>query len=368
MSAVYLDHAATTRPEEAVITAMAACMQECWANPSAVYGEARKPKRELRLARQALAKILRCDHTAILLTSGGTQSNNLALRLATGGHAVVSAIEHSSVLEAAQLWAREVTLVQPDKNGVIQPEAVAAALRKDTALVSVQAANNETGVLQPVEAIGRLLREKRIPFHVDAVQAFGQVPVKAACCDMMSLSAHKFYGPRGAGALYVRPGIEPPALMAGGGQERNLLAGTENVAAVCGMRVAAELAMADMTARADRERALLAQLIAGLRAGIPSLQVLGEDAERLPGVTALHLPGLLAEQAIAALDLLGVMVSGGAACAAASGEASHVYRAMGLTEEAARDVIRISVGRHTMAEEINRAVAAILQVWERYRR
>lgn len=361
-----LDHAATTPVEEQVIQAMSECMRAAWANPSAAYREAGLARRELRLCRQTLAGMLHCDHTEVILTSGGTESNNLAVRSAAGRHVVLSAIEHSSVLEAAQGWQCDVTLVMPDGHGVIQPEAVEAALRPDTALIALQWANNETGVIQPVAAVGRIAKKRRIPFHVDAVQAFGHIPVDAACCDTMSLSAHKFCGPRGAGALYVRQGMCLQPILYGGGQENGLRAGTENVAAACGMRVAAELAAADLRQRATRESALLDRLTAQLRARIPGVIRLGEDAARLPGVTALLLPGLTAEVAIARLDLLGVMVSGGAACAASSGAASHVYRAMRLSEEHARQVIRISTGRHTTQEDIDTAADAIIQVWEKH--
>lgn len=361
-----LDHAATTPVEEQVIRAMGECMRAAWANPSAAYREAGLARRELRLCRQTLAGMLHCDHTEVILTSGGTESNNLAVRRAAGRHVVLSAMEHSSVLEAARGWGCDVTLVLPDGDGVIHPEAVEAALRPDTALLALQWANNETGVIQPVEAVGRIAKKRRIPFHVDAVQAFGHIPVDVSCCDTLSLSAHKFGGPRGAGALYVRQGLQLQPILYGGGQENGLRAGTENVAAACGMRVAAQLAAADLPQRAARESALLDALGAHLRAKISGVIRLGEKSARLPGVTALLLPGLSAEVAIARLDLMGVLVSGGAACAASSGAASHVYRAMGLSEEHARQVIRISTGRHTTREDIDTAAEALVQVWEKY--
>ncbi|MGN1021252.1 MAG: cysteine desulfurase family protein [Aristaeellaceae bacterium] len=366
MSVINLDHAATTCPEAEVIAAVAESMQDCWANPSAAYQGAARARRTLLTVRRTLAALLGCDPAELVFTSGGTESNNTALRLAEGKHAVISAMEHSSVLEAARLWARDVTLVQPDSQGMIQPEAVAAALRPDTALVSVQWANNETGVRQNVEAIGQMLRTRRIPFHVDAVQAVGHVPVDVACCDLLSLSAHKFYGPRGAGALYVRQGTRMRPLLAGGGQEGGRRSGTENVPAIAGMGVAAKLAQADMLPRAERERQLLNGLLTMLRGEIPGVARLGGGAARLPGIMAVRLPGLSAEIAIAALDSLGIQVSGGAACAASSGEASHVYRAMGLTAEEARQVLRISIGRHTTEEELRTAAGAMAAVWRKH--
>ena len=211
-----------------------------------------------------------------------------------------------------------------------------------------------------------MLRTWRIPFHLDAVQAVGHVPVDVACCDMLSLSAHKFYGPRGAGALYVRQGTPVKPLLAGGGQEGGRRSGTENVPAIAGMGVAAEMALADMLPRAERERQLLRELLALLREAIPGVTLLGGDAARLPGIMALRFPGLPSEIAIAALDSLGIQVSGGAACAASSGEASHVYRAMGLTEAEARQVLRVSIGRHTTGEDVRIAAQAMTAVWRKH--
>lgn len=367
MAVIYLDHAATTIPEEKVVQAMADCMRQVWANPSATYGAAGEARRVMRLTRRCIAGMLGCDHTEIIFTSGGTESNNLVLRSAAGKHVVMSAIEHSSLLDAAKSWDCDVTLVQPDRHGVIQPDAVEAALRPDTALIALQWANNETGVIQPVAETGRMARKRRIPFHVDAVQAFGHVAVDAGCCDTLSLSAHKFYGPRGTGALYVRQGTKLQPLCAGGGQEMNLRSGTENVAGICGMELAAGLAAKDMQERITRETMLLDELTQRLRRRIPSLVRLGEETARLPGVTALMLPGLSSEIAIAQLDMRGILVSGGAACAASSGKPSHVYQAMGLSEKESRQVIRVSIGRHTTAEEIAFAAETMVQVWEQYR-
>lgn len=362
---VYLDHAATTPLDSTVIAAMGRCMAEGWQNPSALYAAAGNARREMRLARRQIAGMLGCDIQEVIFTSGGTEGNNAALMLAAGKHVVISAIEHPSVIQAARRRCAGVTLVQPDAQGVIQPDAVAAALRPDTALISVQFANNETGVLQPVAAIGRMAREKRIPYHCDGVQGFGQLPLRADFCDLMTLSAHKLYGPRGVGALYVRSGMMLPPLLLGGEQEQRLRAGTENVAAICGFGEAARLAQADMTARADRERLLMADFLSQLQSAIPGCRVLGEGAARLPGVAAVLLPGLDAVQAIADLDLLSVQVSGGAACRMQEGSVSPVYRGMGLSEQDARCVLRISIGRHTQKDALDYAAQCIRQVYEK---
>lgn len=353
---VYLDYAATTPLDDRALEAMVRCLRSAGGNPSAVYASAGAARRELRMARAAAAGLLQCDAQEVVFTSGGTESNNWALSACAGRHAVVSAIEHASVLEAARRWAGEVTLVRPDESGVIRPEAVARAMRPDTALVSVQWANNETGVLQPVEEIARVAREGRALFHADAVQAFGHVPVNARLCDLVSVSAHKLYGPRGAGALYIRQGVRLAPLLVGGGQEDGLRAGTENVAAIAGFGAACALAAEEMDARAREERALME----GFLHSLPHVRVLGGE-RRLPGVAALCLP-LPAEAVIAALDLRGIEVSGGAACAARSHRPSHVYRAMGLSEEAAARVIRVSIGRGVTKQALARAAQALVEI------
>lgn len=362
---IYLDHAATTPPDERVIEAMGRCMREVWQNPSAAYAAAGGARRALRQARQTVADMLNAAPQEIVFTSGGTEANNQALLAARGGHAVVSAIEHASVLNAARALCREVSLVPPDADGIVSPEAIARALRPDTRLISVQFANNETGALQPVAAVGALARARRVPFHCDAVQAFGHVPIDVAALniDLLSLSAHKLYGPRGAGALYARQGVALP-LMHGGGQESGLRPGTENVPAVCGLGVAAALARDDMDARAARERALLSAFIGDMKRRIPACRPLCEDAPRLPGLVAVLLPGLSSEKAVAALDLRGIQVSGGAACASRERAASHVYRAMGLSEGEAACVLRVSIGRRTTEDDL---IAAAEEIGRLYR-
>ena len=362
---IYLDHAATTPPDPAVIRAMDDCMARAWHNPGAAYAAASEARRALRLCRECIAGMLNAHPQEIVFTSGGSEGNNQAMTLARGGHVVVGAVEHASVLNAARRIAGEVTVAPSNREGIISPEAVERALRPDTRLVCVQFANNETGVLQPVREIGALTRSRRVPFLCDAVQAFGRVPidVRALNVDLMTLSAHKFYGPRGAGCLYVRQGVPLEPLIEGGGQEFGLRSGTENVPAVEGMRVAAALAARDMAVRAGHERALAATFLRRLSARVPDCRLLAQSAPRLPGVMALLLPGLPSEQAVADLDLLGVQVSGGAACAARSGKASHVYRAMGLCEADARCVLRVSLGRDNTEAEMETAAEAIARVY-----
>ena len=366
---IYLDHAATTQPDEAVVRAMADGMAVAWRNPGAAYSASEAPRRMLRQARQTVADMLNAQPQEILFTAGGTEGNNQAMTLAEGGHAVVGAVEHASVLKAAQRRAAQVTVIPPDGSGRIPPEAVGRALRPDTRLICVQYANNETGALQPVAAIGALARSRRVPFLCDAVQAFGKIPidVRSLNVDLLTLSAHKLYGPRGAGCLYVRQGVPLRPLLEGGGQEFGLRSGTEDVPAIEGMRVAAELAARDMDARLSRIQELESAFIRSLKNRVPGCRLLAEDAPRLPGVMALLLPGLPSEQAVADLDLMGIQVSAGAACSARSDLVSHVYLAMGLSEADARCVIRVSLGRENTAEEMEIAAAAIAEVYGKRR-
>lgn len=353
---VYLDHAATTPIAQEAAAAMLEAMRLAPCNPSAAYAEAAAPRRIMRQCRTLLADMLGCDSTDLTFVSGGTEANNQVLRSFAGSHAVVAAIEHSSVLESAKSC--DTTLVLPDATGYVSPDAIERAIRPDTRLICLQWANNETGVLQPVAEVYAIARRRRIHLHVDAVQAFGHVPVRCLC-DSMAISAHKLNGPRGIGALYVRPGAAVAPLMVGGGQENGLRSGTENVPAIAGFRAAAALASSDMADCAARHEAMMADFLARIRASRPDMALLGDERPRLPGIAAIRLPGVDAEQAIAALDLMGVMVSGGAACAARTHQPSHVYTAMGLTPAAARQVLRISLGRDTTPAELRYAAQCI---------
>ena len=321
-------------------------------NASGAYSAAGDSRRIHRFARRRIAGMLGCPPEDIFFTSGGTEANNWAVRAFSGSHAVLSAVEHHSVLEAARTAACRITTVPPDSSGFVSAKAIEAALTPDTRLICLQLANNETGVIQPVREVYALAKARGIHLHVDAVQAFGHVPVSAQHCDSMSLSAHKLYGPRGAGALYIRSGVSIPPMLVGGMQESGMRAGTENTPAICGFEVAAQMADEDMPQRMEHEHELLDAFTSRLKSSMPGLRVLGENRARLPGIAALLLPGVTAEQAIAALDLKGVLISGGAACASHSGKPSHVYTAMGLSAEEAACVIRISIGRHTTAGQL----------------
>jgi cysteine desulfurase len=372
MKPIYLDHHATTAVDPAVLDAMLPYFRERFGNPSSkahVYGE--EAHAAVETARNALALFIDAEPEEIIFTSGATESNNLAIRggarsLSGGGrHVIVSAIEHASVLEPARALVREgftVTEVPVDSNGLVSVEAVRASIQEETVLVSVMAANNEIGTLQPMAEIGALCREHEIVFHTDAVQAVGRIPVdvRAWGVDAMSLSAHKMYGPKGVGALFVsrerRPRFKPQAQAEGGGQEKGLRSGTLNVPGIVGFGKAAEVAN---HALAEGERTRIARLrdrlLARLREKIAGVDVNGSVAHRLPGNLNVSIERAEAETLILALEGR-VALSSGAACAEAGGKGSHVLRALGLSDSRIYTALRFGLGRYNDELEIDTVV------------
>jgi cysteine desulfurase len=362
---IYLDHSATTAVDGRVVEAMAPYWSEAYGNPSSIYGLGRRAATALDAARQRIADILNCAPNELVFTSCGSESDNLALRgvgLAQADkgkrHIVTSPIEHHAVLHTAEDLARhfdfEVALVPVDRRGLVDPAAVEAAIRPDTALVSIMLANNEVGTVEPVSEIGAIARRHGIPFHTDAVQAGGYLPlnVDELNVDLLSLSAHKFYGPKGVGLLYVRRGTPLRPVQTGGGQERARRAGTENVPYIVGMARALELAQHDRQAESTRLAALRDQLASGLLARIPDVAISGHPNRRLPGHLSLIVGGLEAEGMLIALDLAGVAASSGSACAAGSPTPSHVLTAMGYGPQEAMGALRLSLGRENTGEDI----------------
>lgn len=370
---IYLDHHATTPVDPEVLAEMLPYFSERYGNPSGrqhAFGE--EADRAVQDARGQVAELIGATPADIVFTSGATESNNLALRgiarAAGKGHIVVTTIEHSAVLEPCRSLEREglaVTRVPVPASGIIEAQAIESALRPDTILVSVMAANNEIGTLQPIAQIGRLCRDRGIVFHSDAVQAAGRVPVDVAAwgVDLMSLSGHKMYGPKGVGALYIRKGRSPrlrvQAQLEGGGQEKGLRAGTLNVPGIVGLGAAARRAK---SALADGEpariRALRDRLLAGLGSRIDGIQVNGDLDRRLPGNLHVSIPRAEAETLI--LSLGGrIAISSGAACAEAGGKGSHVLRALGLGDDRIYTAIRFGIGRTNTAEEIDAVVDAL---------
>lgn len=365
MRKVYLDHNATTALQPEALAAMTPHLAERFGNPSSVHAWGREARAALEAARAVIAGSLQiADKDTVVFTSGGTEADNLALlgvaaaQQAKGRHVIISAVEHHAVLDAAAHLARhgfEVTSLQVDGDGLLDPEDVRRAIRPDTILVSLMHANNETGVLFPVAAVGRICREAGVAFHTDAVQSFGKLSLDAGALavDLLSVSAHKIHGPKGVGALYVRRGTKMHPLLHGGAQERSRRAGTENVAGAVGFAKAAELCLRDVEGAAKRLADLRDRLEHGLVAALPGVTRNGHPTERLPQTANLAFAGVEAESLILALDLQGVGVSSGAACASGSLEPSHVLTAMGLSRGRVESSIRFSLGAGTTAEDVD---------------
>lgn len=372
---IYLDHHATTPVDPAVVQAMLPYFGELFGNPSGrQHSFGREAFEAVEESRGSLAALIGAEPGDIVFTSGATESNNLALRgvaRAAGDkrrHLVVTAIEHAAVLEPARTLEKEgfeVTRVGVGPEGVVSAADVAAAVRPDTLLVSVMAANNEVGTLQPVEEVGRLCRERGVLFHTDAVQAVGRIPVDVDewHADLLSLSAHKMYGPKGVGALYVRRSRSPRVRLQpqaeGGGQEKGLRSGTLNVPGIVGFGAAARLAQDALSAgEPERLRLLRDRLLAGLRARVDGVEVNGAPAPRLPG--NLHVSIFRAEAETLILSLGGhIALSSGAACAEAGGKGSHVLRALGLSDERIYTALRFGLGRYNTEAEVDAVVAAL---------
>ena len=367
---IYLDNAATTSLDPEVLQEMMPWLPEHCGNPSSIHGTGREAQRALDRARKRTAAALGAKPQEIYFTSGGTESDNWALRGAAwagrekGRHLITDAVEHHAVLHTFR-WLEEqgfeTTVLPVDSLGRVDPEAVRRAIRKDTILVSVMAANNEIGTLQPVEEIGRITREAGVLFHTDAVQAIGAIPVspEAWGADLLSLSGHKFHGPKGTGALYIRLGTRIAPLMQGGAQERGLRGGTENVAGIVGLGRAIEKATGNIPERTERIRALRDRLIRGVLEGIPEARLNGDPDRRLPGNAHFSFPGVDGEALLLRLDLMGIACSGGSACTSGSPEPSHVLTAIGQGPELAGSGLRITLGDGNTEAEIDETLAAL---------
>ncbi len=366
---LYLDYNASTPLDERVLSAMTDCLAGMPGNPSSTHQFGRVVRAQLDRAREQVASLVGVHASQVIFTSGGTEANNLALHAVTAGYAptsiAVSAVEHPSVLEPARaLRASGWQLNEIDVDGQcrVLPEHLKEILKSDTRLVSVMAANNETGVIQPVAQLADLARTAGAVFHTDAIQAAGKLPLDFAAsgAQLMSLSAHKLYGPKGVGALVVDKSLELVPLQLGGGQEYGLRAGTENIAAIVGFGVAAELAVDGLQSRAAKMAALRDRAQAGLQR-YPQVTVFAATAERLPNTLQLAVAGLDGETLLMQLDKAGIAVSSGSACSSGKTEPSHVLMAMGVEAELARGAIRISLGRETTDADIDTLLAAFAQ-------
>ena len=370
---IYLDHAATTPVSPAVLEVMLPFFSEYPGNASAVYAAGREARKAVEKARKQVAAAIGAEPREILFTSGGSESDNLALKGTAfalkdrGTHIITTAIEHPAVLNTCRWLEKqgfEVTYAQPDSRGWISPEKVMSAIRNDTVLISVMAANNEIGTIEPVAEIGRSAHEKGILFHTDAVQAVGSIPVSVNewNADLLSLSAHKFYGPKGIGALYIRRGTRIDNLIHGGEQERGLRAGTENVPCIAGLGKAIEEAVNHMDENARKAASLRDRLADGILRNIPGVSINGPEENRLPNNCSLRFEKIDGEALLLRLDLAGIAASSGSACTSGSQEISHVLRAVGLTEKEARSSLRLTTGPDNTETEIDTAVQTISDI------
>jgi cysteine desulfurase len=374
---IYMDHAATTPADPAVIERMLPLFAEAFGNPSSIYSLGRRSHLALDDAHEQVARVLNCRPTEVVFTGGGSEADNLAIKgvaLAArrrGQHIVTSAIEHHAVLHTCQYLERqgfEVTYLPVDRFGRVEVAQVAAALRDDTALVSIMYANNEVGSIQPIAEIGALCRSRRIPFHVDGVQAGPalDLDVQGLQVDLLSLSAHKFYGPKGVGILYTRQGTRLQPQILGGSQERNRRAGTENVPGIVGAAEALRLAHERRHEESARLAGLRDRLISGVLQ-MADARLTGHPTERLPNSATFVFPGVEGESLLLSLDLLGIAASSGSACSTGAVEPSHVLTAMGLTAEEARGHLRLTLGRSTTDEDVDAVLRALADVLDRLR-
>ena len=375
MRHIYADNAATTKMSQAAIRAMLPYLDGIYGNPSSLHSAGQAAKEALESARAVMARGLGCDPREITFTSGGSEADNQAIRTAAWlgakkgkKHIVSTAFEHHAVLhtlEALEKEGFEVTLLDVHGDGLITAEEVAAAIRPDTCLVTVMYANNEVGTVEPIAEIGAVCREKGVLFHTDAVQAAGHLPIDVVRdhIDLLSLSAHKFHGPKGAGVLYARKGIPLRNLICGGAQERGKRAGTENLPAIMGMAAAFEEALANMDQRAAQVTALRDRLIDGL-GQIPHSLLNGHRTERLPGNVSFCFEGIEGESLLLLLDDRGVEASSGSACTSGSLDPSHVLLALGRPHEIAHGSLRLTLSHETTEEEVDYMIDAVTQVVE----
>ena len=370
MARIYADNAATTKMSETAKNTLLRCLEEDWANPSSLHTSGQIAAERLRQARQTIAACLNARPEEILFTSGGSEADNQALiSLAAAGakkehrHIVSSRFEHHAVLHTLDRLKKqgfEVTLLDVHRDGVVRPEELKAAQRPDTAFVTIMAANNEIGTLQPLEELGAVCRERGVPFHTDAVQAAGHIPLDVAAqhIDALSLSAHKFRGPKGVGALYMRRGLPLLPLIEGGAQERGKRAGTENVPAIAAMAAALEESCAHQGENARRVSALRDRLAREL-SRIPHSVVNGGESARLPGIVNLCFEGIEGESLLLLLDAKGIAASSGSACTSGSLDPSHVLLALGLPHEVAHGSLRLSLNEDNTEAEVDAILAAV---------
>lgn len=378
MKNIYFDNAATTRLDKEVLEEMLPYLQGSYGNASSIYGLGKESRRAVERARIQIAEALNCKPEEIYFTSGGSESDNTAIKgiaranKSRGNHIITSKIEHPAVLESCKRLEKEgfeVSYISVDENGIIDLEELKKSVRPTTVLISVMFANNEIGTIQPIEEIGKIAKENGIYFHTDAVQAVGSVKidVRALNIDSLSMSGHKLYGPKGVGALYVKAGVKFEKLVDGGHQERNKRAGTENVAAVVGMGKAVELAYKELDGHNAKIKALRDYYAEQVKKKIPYIKINGDTEKRLPGNSNISFAFIEGEGLLLNLDLKGICASSGSACTSGSLDPSHVLLALGLPHETAHGSLRISIGKYNTAEEVDYLVESLTEAVERLR-
>ena len=379
MKRIYLDHAATTPVDPRVLEEMLPYFTEKYGNPSSVYQEGREARRAVEAARLQIAQTINADPQEIYFTAGGSESDNWAIKgialknKARGNHIITTEIEHHAVLHTCEYLEKqgfEVTYLPVDEQGMISLEDLKKAIKDETILVSIMFANNEIGTIEPIKEIGEIVKAKGILFHTDAVQAFGNIPVdvKDLNVDLLSLSSHKVYGPKGIGALYIRKGVPIESLVHGGAQERRRRAGTENTASIVGFGKAAELASQELDQNITHMKTLRDALIDGVMEKIPQVRLNGHPTERLPGNANFCFDYIEGESILLSLDLIGVAGSSGSACTSGSLDPSHVLLAIGLPAGIAHGSLRLTIGKSTTMEDIAYVVDHLVEIIERLRK
>ncbi|HEX6163881.1 MAG TPA: cysteine desulfurase family protein [Vicinamibacterales bacterium] len=376
---IYLDHNATTPLDPLVADRMAQAMRDVWGNASSVHHFGQQAKAALDEARSSVGALIGGDASEIVFSAGGTESDNLAIRGAAEAaepagrrHLVASAIEHEAVLNTMKALGRRgwrVTLVPVDASGIVSVDRMREAITDDTALVSVMHANNEIGTIQPIAEIAALAHERGALFHTDAVQSAGKIPINvhALGVDLLTIAGHKFYGPKGTGALWIKRGVRLVSPITGGRQERNRRAGTENVPALVGFGVAADVARQKMAGEAPRLSALRDRLEAGILTSVPGTERNGAAAPRVPNTTNISIDRVEAESLLIGLDLAGIAVSSGSACSSGTLEPSHVLKAMGLPHARTLGSLRFSFGAENTEEHVDRVLAVLPALVEKLR-
>ena len=378
MNNVYFDNAATTKTDEEVLEKMLPYFSENYGNPSSIYKIGRENRKAVEEAREKVAKVLNCKVGEIYFTAGGSESDNTAIRgiahsyKEKGNHIITSKIEHPAVLETCKQLEKEgfeVSYINVDENGIIKLDELENAIKKETILISVMFANNEIGTIQPIKEIGKIAKEHNVFFHTDAVQAVGSVRinVEEMNIDALSLSGHKFYGPKGIGALYVRSGIKFDKLINGGHQEKNKRAGTENVPGIVGLGFAIEKAYENLEEKNAKIKELRDYYVEQVKEKIPYIKINGDMEKRLPGNSNISFRYIEGEGLLLNLDLKGICASSGSACTSGSLDPSHVLLAIGLPHEIAHGSLRISIGKYNTKEEVDYLVENLVTIVEKLR-